>query len=97
MKKWWSFLIVFLVTPAFGGCLEPEDNRVNIEEPSQFDFGRSLPATTWYHYGGTLENPWPVDATDSEAVIIANITVKYFIKINLNLRQLEASGNKLIG
>ena len=74
MKKWWSFLIVFLVTPAFGGCLEPEDNRVNIEEPSQFDFGRSLPATTWYHYGGTLDNPWPVDATDSEAVLSANIT-----------------------
>ena len=74
MKKWWSFLIVFLVTPAFGGCLEPEDNRVNIEEPSQFDFGRSLPATTWYHYGGTLDNPWPVDATDSEAVFSANIT-----------------------
>jgi len=74
MKKFWSFLIVFLVTPAFGGCLEPEDNRVVIEESGPFDFGRPLPVTTWYHYAGTLANPWPVDATDSVAVLSSNIT-----------------------
>ena len=50
MKKFWAFLIVFLVTSAFGGCLEPEDNRVDIEEPSPFDFGRPLPATTCLLY-----------------------------------------------
>ena len=64
MKKWWSFLIVFLVTPAFGGCLEPEDNRVIVEEPGIFDFDRDIPETTWYHYAGGI------NAIEMESVIL---------------------------
>ena len=74
MQKFLSFVIAFLVTPALGGCLEPEDNRVIVEELGPFDFGRSPPSTTWYHYAGTLANPWPVDATNPSAVLNANIT-----------------------
>ena len=64
MQKFLSLVIAFLVTPALGGCLEPEDNRVIIEELGPFDFGRSPPSTTWYHYAGTLANPCQVDATN---------------------------------
>ena len=46
MQKFLSLVIAFLVTPALGGCLEPEDNRVVIEEPTIFDFGRPQPITT---------------------------------------------------
>ena len=58
MQKFLSLVIAFLVTPALGGCLEPEDNRVIIEEPTIFDFGRPQPNTTWYHYPGTIAEPW---------------------------------------
>ncbi|MEC8874966.1 MAG: sialidase family protein [Candidatus Thermoplasmatota archaeon] len=74
MQKFLSLVIVFLVTPAFGGCLEPEDNRVVIKEPTPFDFGRSQSNTTWYHYPGSLAEPWAIDATDPEAVLGSNIT-----------------------
>ncbi|MEC9332727.1 MAG: sialidase family protein [Candidatus Thermoplasmatota archaeon] len=74
MQKFLSLVIVFLVTPAFGGCLEPEDNRVVIEEPTPFAFGRSQSNTTWYHYPGSLAEPWAIDATDPEAVLGSNIT-----------------------
>ena len=74
MQKFMSLVIAFLVTPAFVGCLEPEDNRVIIDELGPFDFGRSFPSTTWYHYAGTIAEPWPVDATNPSAVLGANIT-----------------------
>ena len=74
MQKFLSLVIAFLVTPALGGCLEPEDNRVVIEEPTIFDFGRSQPITTWYHYPGTIAEPWAIDATNPSAVLDANIT-----------------------
>ena len=74
MKKLLSIIIAFLVTPAMGGCLEPEDKRVTVEESGPFDFGRTQPITTWYHYPGTVDEPWAVNATDSLAVLKSNIT-----------------------
>ena len=54
MQKALVFLIAFLVTPSFSGCLEAEDKRTIIEEPGIFDFGRPQPITTWYHYAGGI-------------------------------------------
>jgi len=74
MQKVLVFLIAFLVTPSFSGCLEAEDKRTIIEEPGIFDFGRPQPITTWYHYAGTVAEPWAVDATDPSAVLSSNIS-----------------------
>ena len=68
MKSIALFSALFLVTLTFSGCLEPEDNRIAIEEPSIFDFVREIPATTWYHYSGG------VNALDQSAVEQANMT-----------------------
>ena len=57
-----------MLTFPFAGCLQPEDNRTVIEEPSIFDFNREIPATTWYHYSGAI------NALDQNAVEQANIT-----------------------
>jgi hypothetical protein len=54
MQKVLVFLIAFLVTPSFSGCLEAEDNRVIIEEPTPFDFSAPIPITTFYHYANSV-------------------------------------------
>ena len=61
-----AFTLMF--TFPFTGCLQPEDNRTVIEEPSIFDFDLEIPATTWYHYSGA------VNALDQNAVEQANMT-----------------------
>lgn len=68
MNRALLLIIVFLVTPSFSGCLQPEDKRTIIEEPGLFDFGREISETTWYHYAGGI------DALDASAVEQANIT-----------------------
>ena len=74
MQKLLTLVIAFLLTPGMSGCLEPEDKRTIVEEPSIFDFGRLNPITTWYHYAGTLSRPYAVDATNESAVLDANIS-----------------------
>ena len=62
-----SFIVLALMLNlSMAGCLDPEDNKTVIEEPSIFDFERSIPETTWYHYSGG------VNALDSVAVEQAN-------------------------
>ena len=39
-----------MITPALSGCLQPEDKRTVIEEPSIFDFGRPGPTNTWLDF-----------------------------------------------
>ena len=80
-----------MITPALSGCLQPEDKRTIVEEPSIFDFGRLNPSTTWYHYGGTLSQPYAVDATNITALAEANIStnlidnnIPYFTSTKLN-------------
>ena len=68
MHKFWVLIIAFMITPALSGCLQPEDKRTIIEEPSIFDFGRPSPANTWYHYAGTLSQPYAVDATNASVL-----------------------------
>ncbi|HJM17704.1 MAG TPA: hypothetical protein QGI59_04270, partial [Candidatus Poseidoniia archaeon] len=74
MQKIWVLIIAFMITPSLSGCLQPEDKRTVIEEPSIFDFGRPDPTNTWYHYAGNLARPYAVDATNSSALLDANIT-----------------------
>ena len=75
MQKFSTLVIAFLLTPGMSGCLEPEDKRTIVEEPSIFDFGRLNPITTWYHYAGTFSRPYAVDATNESAILDANISV----------------------
>ena len=75
MQKLLTLVIAFLLTPVMSGCLEPEDKRTIVEEPSIFDFGRLNPITTWYHYAGTFSRPYAVDATNESAILDANISV----------------------
>ena len=65
--------LLFLL-PALAGCLAPEDKRTYVPESTPFDFDRPQPVTTWYHYPGTVAEPWAVDATNPLAVSEANIT-----------------------
>ncbi len=65
--------LLFLL-PALAGCLEPEDKRTYLPELTLFDFDQPQPVTTWYHYPGTVAEPWAVDATNPSAVLEANIT-----------------------
>ena len=74
MQKALVLIIAFMITPALSGCLQPEDKRTIVEDPSIFDFGRLNPSTTWYHYGGTLSRPYAVDATNITALSEANIS-----------------------
>jgi len=55
--------LLFLL-PALAGCLAPEDKRTYVPESTPFDFDRPQPVTTWYHYPGTVAEPWAVDATN---------------------------------
>jgi len=75
MQKILTLVIAFLLAPGMSGCLEPEDKRTIVEEPSIFDFGRLNPITTWYHYAGTFSRPYAVDATNESAILDANISV----------------------
>jgi hypothetical protein len=54
MQKLLTLVIAFFLTPGISGCLEPEDNRVIIEEPTPFDFAAPIPVTTFYHYGNSV-------------------------------------------
>ena len=38
MNRLHVIFVVLLVTPSLSGCLGPEDNRIQIEEPTPFDF-----------------------------------------------------------
>ena len=53
----------------------PSSQQRTIEEPSIFDFGRPSPTNTWYHYAGTLSQPYAIDATNASALLDANITL----------------------
>ena len=75
MQKFSTLVIAFLLASGMSGCLEPEDKRTIVEEPSIFDFGRLNPITTWYHYAGTFSRPYAVDATNESAILDANISV----------------------
>ena len=52
MNRLHVIFVVLLVTPSLSGCLGPEDNRIQIEEPTPFDFASPVPGTTYYHFDG---------------------------------------------
>ena len=47
-----TFLLVF---SSLAGCLNPDDNRATPSGESQFDFGRKIPTTTFYHFAGAQD------------------------------------------
>ena len=91
MQKLLTLVIAFLLVPGMSGCLEPEDKRTVVEEPSIFDFGRLNPTTTWYHYAGTLSRPYAVDATNDSAILDANISVDL---TGNNIKEIKKSSAK---
>ncbi|HJM17870.1 MAG TPA: hypothetical protein QGI59_05140, partial [Candidatus Poseidoniia archaeon] len=75
MQKYLAIFLGIMLSLPLSGCLKPEDNRVVVEDNSVFNFDRDIPMTTWYHYGGTLSSPSPIDATNQTALDNANLTV----------------------
>ena len=75
MRLFSAIVLAIMLNLPFTGCLDPEDNRVVIEDNSVFNFDRAVPITTWYHYSGTLSSPHPIDATNQTALDNANLTV----------------------
>ena len=67
-------LVLLMLSSTISGCLWWGEDEVVEEETGPFDFDQEVPITTWYHYPGTVSEPWAVDATDSAAVSAANIT-----------------------
>ena len=64
-----SVLILLLMFSAMlSGCFGEAEEIVPETPYSPFSFAQGIPETTWYHYSGA------VDATDSAAVIAANIS-----------------------
>ena len=55
-QKWIVFGIVTILIAtninALVEIFEPEDNRIQIEEPTPFDFASPVPGTTYYHFDG---------------------------------------------
>ena len=74
MRLFSVIVLAIMLNLPFTGCLDPEDNRAVIEDNSVFNFDRAVPMTTWYHYGGNLLSPHPIDATNQTALDNANLT-----------------------
>ena len=69
-----TLLALLIIAPAISGCFGGE-NKVTPDEEGSFSFEQGdIPATTWYHYPGTVSSPFAIDATDAAAVAAANIT-----------------------
>ena len=60
-------LTLLMVGGSLSGCFG-DDEIIQEDDPSPFDFEKEIPETTWYHYAGG------VDAQNSTAVQLANIT-----------------------
>ena len=57
------------------GCLSSK-STVDIIEDDLFTFPEGdTPLTTWYHYAGSINWPWAVDATNPIEIANANLTV----------------------
>jgi hypothetical protein len=69
--------LLFLL-PTLAGCLEPEDNRTYLPELTLFDFDQPQPVTTWYHYPGTVAEPWAVDAKSIRSLRSEHYTESYW-------------------
>ena len=74
MSRVAHLLILLMLSSTISGCLWWEKDAVDEIEMGPFNFEQTTPITTWYHYPGTVSEPWAVDATDSTAVSAANIT-----------------------
>ena len=67
-------LVLLMLSSAISGCLWWGEDGVVEEVTGPFNFNQEIPFTTWYHYPGTVSEPWAVDATDAVAVAASNIT-----------------------
>ena len=74
MTKVAQLLSLLMLSSMVTGCMWWEDEEVIEEERGAFEFDQQVPITTWYHYPGTIVEPWAVDATNAGAVSAANIT-----------------------
>jgi len=68
MRRPWAVLLTLLMlASSLSGCFGNEEEPAPPSE-DPFNFGKEVPATTWYHYAGG------VDALNESAVSAANIT-----------------------
>ncbi len=64
-----------ILSSSLSGCLLwGEEEAEEGEGTGPFAFDEDIPSTTWYHYPGTVTEPWAIDATSPSAVSAANIT-----------------------
>ncbi|HJM24000.1 MAG TPA: hypothetical protein QF461_05945, partial [Candidatus Thalassarchaeum sp.] len=68
-----QLLVLLLLGSSLSGCFFwKDDGSMEEEEVGPFSFNEPIPETTWYHYPGTVSEPWAVDATDPVVVASAN-------------------------
>jgi len=70
-----GLLVLVILSSSLSGCLLwGEEEAEEGEGTGPFAFDEDIPSTTWYHYPGTVTEPWAIDATSPSAVSAANIT-----------------------
>jgi hypothetical protein len=75
MRTGAAALVLVLLSSSLSGCFFWVDDAPSVsEEVGPFVFDEAIPTTTWYHYPGTVTEPWAVDATNPLMVSAANIT-----------------------
>ena len=68
-------MVGVILCSSLTGCFASESS-VDITEDSIFSFPEGkIPITTWYHFAGSVEYPWAVDATDPAEVNNANLSI----------------------
>ena len=68
-------MVGIILCSSLTGCFASESS-VDITEDNIFSFTEGeLPITTWYHFAGSVEYPYAVDATDPSEIKNANLTV----------------------
>ena len=70
-------MVGIILCSSLTGCFASESS-VDITEDNIFSFTEGeLPITTWYHFAGSVEYPYAVDATDPSEIKNANLTVNF--------------------
>ena len=67
-------MVGVILCSSLTGCFASE-STIDITEDNIFSFSEGeIPITTWYHFAGSVNRPWTIDATNSFEVNSANLT-----------------------
>jgi hypothetical protein len=66
-------MVSVILCSSLTGCFASE-STIDITEDNIFSFSEGeIPITTWYHFAGSVNRPWTIDATNSFEVNSANL------------------------